>query len=59
MIKIATAYVSALHLDLRVKCMGGGTIFKVGGTTARQKTIENFVVWIGNCDVTIIETWRH
>jgi len=44
MIKIATAYVSALHLDLRVKCMGGGTIFKVGGTTARQKTIENFVV---------------
>jgi len=39
--------------------MGGGTFSKVGGTSARRKTIENFVVWIGNCDVTSIEIWRH
>jgi len=32
--------------------MGGGTLFKVGGTSARWKeTIENYLVSIGN--------WRH
>ena len=39
--------------------MGGGTFFKVGGTSASQKPIENFVAWIGNCDVTSIDIWRH
>jgi len=40
--------------------MGGGTFFKVGGTSARWKEIiANFVVWIGNCDVTRIEIWLH
>jgi len=40
--------------------MGGGTFSKVGGTSARWKEIiANFVVWIGNCDVTSIELWRH
>jgi len=39
--------------------MGGGTFLKVGGTSARSKIIENFVVWFGNCDVTSIEIWRH
>ena len=33
---------------------------KWGGTSARWKEIiANFVVWIGNCDVTSIEIWRH
>jgi len=43
-------------------CMGGGTFSKVGGTCARWKEsigLANFVVWIGNCDVTSIEIWRH
>jgi len=39
--------------------MGGGTFFKVGGTSARCKVIANFVVGVGNCDVTSIEIWRH
>jgi len=29
--------------------------WKWGETSARQKTMENFVVWIENCDVTSIE----
>ena len=40
--------------------MGGGTFFKGGGTRARWKEIvANFVVWVGNCDVTSIEIWCH
>jgi len=38
--------------------MGGGTIFKVGSTSANQKTIF-FVIWIGNCDTTSAEKRRH
>ena len=35
-------------------------ISKWGGTNARWKEyIAKFVVWIGNCDVTSIEIWRH
>jgi len=42
------------------RAMGGGTFFKVGGTSACWKEITaNFVVWIGNCGVTSIEIWRH
>ena len=41
--------------------MGGVTFFKVGGghkcTSKNLQTI--CVVWIGNCDVTSIEIWRH
>jgi len=45
----------------RQMSMGGGTFFKVGGgTSARWKEIiAKFVFWIGNCDVTCIEIWRH
>ena len=32
---------------------------KWGGTTPSQKMYKNFVAWIGNCDVTSIEIWRH
>jgi len=33
---------------------------KWGGTSARWKEIiTKFVVWIGNCDVTSVEIWRH
>jgi len=40
--------------------MSGGTFFKVGGYKCTlKKFIVNFVVWIGNCDVTSIEIWRH
>ena len=41
--------------------MGGGTFFKVGrGTSARQDNCRKIiVVWIGDCDVTSIEIWRH
>jgi len=40
--------------------MGGGTFFKVGGhKRTLKKIIANFLVWIGNCDVTSIEIWRH
>jgi len=40
--------------------MSGGTFFEVGGTSVRwKKIIANFVVWIGNCDVTSVEIWRH
>jgi len=40
--------------------MGYGTFFKVGGhKSACQKISKHFVVWIGNCDVTSIEIWRH
>jgi len=54
-------------LTLRIRTMASHyfvhewrNLFKVGGTNARQKTIENFfVVWIGKCDVTSIEIWRH
>ena len=46
--------------SVRIDIMGGGTFFKVGGTSARWKEIiANFVVLIGNCDVTSIELWRH
>jgi len=40
--------------------MGDGTFFKVGGHKCTlKKIIVNLVVWIGNCDVTSIEIWRH
>jgi len=40
--------------------IGGGTFFKVGGAQAHVKKLQkNFVVWIGNCDVTNIEIWHH
>jgi len=45
----------ASHGSLRT---GGGTIFKVAGISARQKT-KIFVIWIGNCDVTRTEIWCH
>jgi len=35
--------------------MGGGTYFKVGGTSARQKNAEKFEL----ATVTIIEIQRH
>jgi len=38
---------------------GGGTFSKVGGTSARQKIYNIFVIWIENCDVTSIEIWCH
>ena len=49
------------HNWITVEGMGGGTFFKVGGgTSARWKEIiANFVVWIGNCDVTSIEIWHY
>jgi len=47
-------YTNKLKLQIGATHMGGGTFIKVGGgTSARWKEIlANFVVWIGNCDVT-------
>jgi len=41
--------------------MGGGTFYKVGGghKCTPKSYRKFFVVWIGNCDVTIIEIRRH
>ena len=39
--------------------MGGGTFFKVGGTSARKKLYKNFVISVGNCYVTRTDIWRH
>jgi len=40
--------------------MGGGNFFKVRGAQVHGKNLYKiFVVWIGSCDVTSIEIWRH
>ena len=39
---------------------GWRNLFQSGGHKCTiKKIIANFVVWIGNCDVTSIEIWRH
>ena len=49
-----------IHIESnQVRCMGGGTFFKVGAQVHVKKHIKMFVVWIGNYDVTWIEIWRH
>jgi len=56
----AVGHAAVFAMNVALVAMGGGTFFKVGGTNARWKEIiENFVVWIGNCDVTSIKIWRH
>jgi len=39
----------------RAALTGGGTFFKVRGTSARQKIYNIFVILIDNCDVASIE----
>jgi len=32
---------------------------KWGGQKCASKKLENFVIWIDNCDITSTEIWRH
>ena len=40
---------------LQVAYACGGTIFKVGGTSARQKNLKVFVICTDNCDTTALK----
>jgi len=52
----------ALHHDScgLAQSHGWRNIFKNGRAQAHVKKVwKMFVVWIGNCDITSIEIWRH
>ena len=51
---------AAYNRNIVAAIMGDGTFFKVEGQKCTSKNIYKiFAVWIGNCDVTNIEIWRH